>query len=278
MSRPRFNPCLQGPRSLVSGFEKRENNKRAHGSGSWFHTQDDGHRCNVVQCACRVEQNGIALPCAVDFLPHEVGASTKHHPLCVHASRPSQLVSVHASRLSQLVSHLFQYQGNLPRARQHGSLCPSLVINPRHCVSHDSFTVFIRFFKTSNFFTQSLTKFFTFSRQSLTVPFKFSRQSLAMFFKISRQSLTVLFKISRQSLAMLLCPAIGLRLTPRASSVEFYRFSRQCITMPAPIFQIVLLLFTHQLVLNTFGHDHVGGHMSACSFQQLHFQCGQHVP
>ena len=29
MSRPRFNPRLQGPRSLVSGFEKRENNKRA---------------------------------------------------------------------------------------------------------------------------------------------------------------------------------------------------------------------------------------------------------
>ena len=57
---------------LVSGFEKRENNQHARGSGSWFHTQVDGHRCNVVQCACRAEQNGIALPCEIDVLPHEI--------------------------------------------------------------------------------------------------------------------------------------------------------------------------------------------------------------
>ena len=57
------------------------------------------------------EQDGIALPCVIDaceidVLPHEIDASTKHHPLCVHASRPSRLVPVHASRSSQLVSDL----------------------------------------------------------------------------------------------------------------------------------------------------------------------------
>ena len=38
------------------------------------------------------------------------------------------------------------------------------------------------------------------------------------------------------------------------------------------------ILFTHQLVLNTFGSEHMDGHVYACSFQQLGFQCGQHVP
>ena len=182
MSRPRFNPRLQGPRSLVSGFEKRENNKRAHGSGSWFHTQDDGHRCNVVQCACRAEQNGIALPCGVDFLPHEVGASTKHHPLCVHASR-----------LSQLVSHLFQSQGNLPRARQHGSLCPSLVINPRHCVSHSSFTVFYRIF-------QNIQLFHAIPHKVFHVLSAISRDVLQNFSAISRDALQNFSAISRDAL------------------------------------------------------------------------------
>ena len=73
-----------------------------------FIAQVDGHRCNEVQCACRVEQSGIVLPCVIDaceidVVPHEIDASTEHHPLCVHASRSSQLVSVHASRSSQLV-------------------------------------------------------------------------------------------------------------------------------------------------------------------------------
>ena len=88
-------------------------------------------KCNEVRCACRVEQNGIALlceidTCEIDVLPHE----TKHHPLCGHASQSSQLVSVHASRSPQLVSvhtsrspllvsQLFQTQGNLKLARQH---------------------------------------------------------------------------------------------------------------------------------------------------------------
>ena len=55
---------------------------------------------------------------------------------------------------------------------------------------------------------------------------------------LSSTSHAVLFKISRQSLTILLCPPLG--LTPRAPSVEFfYKFSRQCITMPAPIFQIL---------------------------------------
>ena len=49
------------------------------------------HRCSVVfaawsHCACRVEQHGIALP-------YESDASTKHHPLRAHLSRPLQLVS-----------------------------------------------------------------------------------------------------------------------------------------------------------------------------------------
>ena len=39
-----------------------------------------------------------------------------------------------------------------------------------------------------------------------------------------------------------------------------------------------LLLFTHQLVLKTCGRDQVYGRMIVCIFQQLDFQCGQHVP
>ena len=73
----------------MSCFEKREREKRrAHGSGSRFNTQIDGHTCNKVRCACRVEQNGIALPCLIsaceiDVLPHEIDASTTTPPtLC----------------------------------------------------------------------------------------------------------------------------------------------------------------------------------------------------
>ena len=102
MSRPCLTRVCNVHCHCVEFREKREN-RRAHGSGSWFHTQVDGHRCNKVWCACHVEQNGIALPCVlyaceIDVLPHEIDASTKHHPLCVHLSRSSQPFSVHASR------------------------------------------------------------------------------------------------------------------------------------------------------------------------------------
>ena len=83
-----------------------------------------------VQCAFRVEQNGISLPCEIDVLPHEMDTSTKRHPLCVHASRLPQLVSVHASRSFQLVSHLFQ-TGLVLDNIDH---CTRLVVVTRHCV------------------------------------------------------------------------------------------------------------------------------------------------
>ena len=135
MSRPCLTHVCNVHYHCVEFREKREN-RRAHGSGSWFHTQVDGHKCNKVRCASHLEQNGIALPCMIyaceiDVLPREIDASTKHHPLCVHASRSSQPLSVRASRPSQLVKS----------------------------------------FKLSNFSRQSLTRFCTFSHQILSMSF-----------------------------------------------------------------------------------------------------------
>ena len=58
--------------------------------------------------------------------------------------------------------------------------------------------------------------------------------------------MTLLCQVCRPSITTFPCPVLG--LTPRAPSVEF------C-----------------SLVLNPFGHDHIDGHMFACSFQQLNF-------
>ena len=84
-----FTECLikffkhtSRPRVTVSGFEKRERDQTC----SWFRilVSHPSRRCNEVQCACRVDQEGNALPCVIDTceiddLPHEIDASTKHH-------------------------------------------------------------------------------------------------------------------------------------------------------------------------------------------------------
>ena len=66
--------------------ERESSKQHEHVSGPSFHTQVDGHRWNVVQCACHVGQNGVALQCEIVFCHTKYGASAKHHPLCVHAS------------------------------------------------------------------------------------------------------------------------------------------------------------------------------------------------
>ena len=152
----------------------------------------NGDRCNVVQCACRAEQNGIALPCEIDVceinvLPHESGASKKTPPHCVLAARPSQLVSVHPSRSSQCVSHLFQTQGNLTLGRNIDHCNRLVVFNTRCCIRHDSLLVSLEF-----------STFPTFPSN----PSQSSTRSLS---NLSRCFSKFLFQISRQSFSPCSC-------------------------------------------------------------------------
>ena len=103
-----------------------------------------------------------------------------------------------------------------------------VVSNPRHCVRHDNFTVLLEF---SNFQL-------------------FQAKALTTFCAYSRELLTVLFNISRQSLTMLSCRALGLTL--QAPSVEFYKFSGQCITTTAPVFHIFFFVLHDVRVSSTW--------------------------
>ena len=117
----------------------------------------------MVQCACRVEHNGIALPCEIDaceidVLPHEIDASTEHHPLCVRGSRPSQLVFMRHDfhSLSLFMRHdILNLSRIFFKLRETWHLLDNIdhctrlvvVINPRHCVRHDNFIVLSDFSK-----------------------------------------------------------------------------------------------------------------------------------
>ena len=117
---------------------------------------------NKAQYACSVERNGIALPCEIGVLPHEIVSSAEHHPHCV--TRHDLL---HLSRT---------FSRHCIRPIHHNVL---LVLSS---TSHGAFQLLSFHHDALHIFFRSITLLCQFSRPSITMLFcPFSRQSVTMF-------------------------------------------------------------------------------------------------